>query len=240
MSGSLCHPASRRCDDGWVPRDPTATVDLVIPVKPLRAAKTRLRGTLGDDPAAHARLALSLALDTVAAARAARRVRRLLVMSTDAVVAAGLAAEGVAVAPDPPVPGLNPALQHGAALLRGRDARAGVGALQADLPALRPDDLDAAVGQALAVFAAGHGLRAFCADAEGTGTTLLVAAPGVDLAPLFGRGSAARHRGSGAVELAGEWPGLRRDVDTGEDLRRAADLGLGARTRDVLAPCPRG
>lgn len=209
-------------------RAPAATVDLVIPVKPLWAAKSRLRGAVGD--AAHAPLALALALDTIAAARGARRVRRLLVMSTDEQVAAGLAAEGVAVAPDGPVPGLNAALEHGAGLLRAVDAGAAVGALQADLPALTPDELD----EAVAAFARGEG-RAFCADAAGTGTTLLLAAPGTDLGPRFGRGSARRHRASGAVELRGAWPGLRRDVDTGADLAAAAGLGLGARTRDVLA-----
>lgn len=213
-------------------RVPAATVDLVIPVKPLWAAKSRLRGAVDD--AAHARLALALALDTIAAARAASRVRGLLVMSTDAQVAAGLAAEGVAVAPDGPVPGLNAALEHGAGLLRARDARAAVGALQADLPALTPDELDAAVGRATAAFAAGSD-RAFCADAAGTGTTLLLAAPGAGLQPRFGRASARRHRESGAIELRGAWPGLRHDVDTGTDLARAAELGLGACTRDVLA-----
>ncbi len=40
---------------------------LVIPVKPLGAAKTRLRGAVPSVP--HERLVLALALDTVAAAR---------------------------------------------------------------------------------------------------------------------------------------------------------------------------
>ena len=211
-----------------------AAVDLVIPVKPLWAAKSRLRGAAGADPAAHTRLALSLALDTIAAARVARRVRRLLVMSTDAVVAAGLAAVGVTVEPDGPVPGLNPALEHGAALLRARDGDGAVGALQADLPALTADELDGAVEQALGAFAAGDADHAFCADAALTGTTLLLAAPRARLTPQFGRGSADRHRRSGARELVGAWPGLRRDVDTADDLRRAGELGLGAHTKAVL------
>ena len=165
-----------------------------MPVKPLHAAKTRLRGAAvagAGDAGAHAALALALAHDTVAAVRAARTVRRLLVVSSDPVVAAELAAVGVEVAPeefDTAVGGgLNAALRHGAALLRSRDPGAAVGALQADLPALQPSELDEAV-----VAAAGG--RAFCADAEGTGTTLLLAGPGAALDPLFGPGSAARHR----------------------------------------------
>jgi 2-phospho-L-lactate guanylyltransferase len=71
------------------------------------------------------------------------------------------------------------------------------------------------------------------ADAGGTGTTLLTAV-GVALDPRFGRGSAAAHRAGGARELTGPWPGLRRDVDTAEDLRAAALLGLGSRTARLL------
>jgi 2-phospho-L-lactate/phosphoenolpyruvate guanylyltransferase len=205
-------------------------VDLVVPVKPLRAAKTRLRGAADrgvGDPGAHAALTLALARDTVAAALAARTVRRLLVVSSDPAVVAELAAVGAEVTPDPHG-GLNAALRHGAGVLGSRD----VGALQADLPALRPEELDAAVALA-------DGRRAFCADAEGTGTTLLLAGTACPLDPRFGAGSAAKHRASGAVALDGPWPGLRRDVDTGDDLRAAAELGLGAHTRAVLAPtCP--
>lgn len=221
-------------------------VDVVVPVKSLGAAKSRLRGAadrgLGE-PGAHARLALALAHDTVAAVRAAHRVRHVLVVSADPVVAAELVAVGVEVVPDT-APGLNAAYEHGAGLLRARDPAAAVGALQADLPALRADELDQAVAAALALFVGGSGGsgrvgRAYVGDADGTGTTFLVAAPGVPLDPRFGAGSAREHRASGARPLPGDWPGLRRDVDTSDDLRRAADIGLGAHTRSVLAPLPR-
>ena len=221
-------------------RQKIAPVDLVVPVKELHAAKSRLRGAadggLGE-PGAHARLALALAHDTVAAVRGCAAVRHLLVVSSDAVVAAELAAVGVEVVPDGPVAGLNAAYRRGAALLRRRDPDAVVGALQADLPALRPDELCAALGAAMRLFGAVHAAptRAFCADAEGAGTTLLLAAPGTALDPRFGSGSAARHAASGAAALTGDWPGLRRDVDTSDDLRGAADLGLGVHTRAVLA-----
>jgi 2-phospho-L-lactate/phosphoenolpyruvate guanylyltransferase len=213
-------------------------VDLVVPVKALPQAKTRLRGAADGgvgEPAAHARLALALAHDTVTAVLACPAVRRLLVVSTDPVVAAELAAVGVEVVPDGPVAGLNAAYRRGAAVLRERDPDAVVGALQADLPALRADELCAALAAAHVLFADRSTGRAFVADAEGTGTTLLLAAPGTPLDPRFGAGSAARHAGSGAVELAGDWPGLRRDVDTSDDLGEAVGLGLGPHTRGVLA-----
>ena len=78
--------------------------------------------------------------------------------------------------------------------------------------------------------------RAFVPDAEGTGTTLIVARAGVPHVVRFGAASAARHRGEGYVEL--ELPslsGLRRDIDTREQLEAAASLVLGARTRALLS-----
>ena len=208
------------------------TVDLLVPVKPLHRAKTRLRGAAdggAGDPRAHARLALALARDTLAAAAAARTVRRLVAITSDPVVLAALARDGVRTLPDEPGCGLNPALRHGERELRAEDAAAAVGVLQADLPALRPAELEAAVLAALA-----GGGRAFCPDRAGTGTTLLLAAPGHALDPRFGSGSAAAHRAAGAGELTGDWPGLRCDVDTGADLAVARGLGLGPRTRRVL------
>ena len=208
------------------------TVDLLVPVKPLHRAKTRLRGAADGgvgDPRAHALLALALARDTLAAAAAARTVRRLVAITSDPVVLAALARDGVRTLPDEPGSGLNPALRHGERELRAEDAAAAVGVLQADLPALRPAELEAAVLAALA-----GGGRAFCPDRAGTGTTLLLAAPGHALDPRFGAGSAAAHRAAGAGELTGDWPGLRCDVDTGADLAVARRLGLGPRTRRVL------
>ncbi|MFP5072091.1 2-phospho-L-lactate guanylyltransferase [Pseudonocardia nantongensis] len=214
----------------------TLRVDLVVPVKPLPRAKTRLRGAADGgvgDLGAHQRLALALARDTVAAAVAATRVRSVLVISSDPAVAVEVGALGAEVVTDPGR-GLNGALRHGAGLLRARDAAAAIGALQADLPALRPDELDDAVAAAAALFAGGT-TRAFVPDAPGEGTTLLLAAPGADLAPRFGGPSASAHAASGATALDAARPGLRRDVDTAADLDAAVRLGAGDWTRAVVA-----
>lgn len=210
-------------------------VDLVVPVKPLPRAKTRLRGAADGgvgELGAHQRLALALARDTVAAAAGSARVRSVLVISSDPAVAVEVGSLGVEVVTDPGR-GLNGALRHGARLLRARDAGAAVGALQADLPALRPADLDDAVAAAAVLFTAGAG-RVFVPDAPGRGSTLLLAAPGTDLAPRFGGASAAAHVASGATALAAR-PGLRRDVDTAADLDEAVRLGVGDWTRAVVA-----
>lgn len=202
-------------------------VELVVPVKRLDRAKSRLRGTL---PAArHPDLVLALLLDTLAAATAAARVRRLFVVCEDDRVTAALAAAalpGVTWTDERGLPGLNAALRYGAEAVSA--AGAVVGALQADLPALRAADLDAALAEA-----AGH--RAFCPDHEGTGTTLLVAAPGSPLTPAFGVGSAAAHSSGGAVPVGHDLASLRCDVDTAADLDRARRLGLGPHTTALLA-----
>jgi 2-phospho-L-lactate guanylyltransferase len=198
---------------------------LVVPVKRLATAKTRLRPGIpaGIGPA---RLVLAMAEDTVRAVRACPVVAEVLVVTDDPEVTAALAGAGARVVPEPPVPGLNPAVSHGAGLLGRRP----VAALAADLPALRPDELARALAAAGRV--AGRG---FVPDAAGTGTTLLAAPPGVPLAPQFGPGSAVRHLATGAYRLAGDWPSLRRDVDTAADLAAAGRLGLGAHTRALLA-----
>ncbi|SCF32756.1 2-phospho-L-lactate guanylyltransferase [Micromonospora viridifaciens] len=200
--------------------DPTWTV--VVPVKRLGAAKSRLRGALPGVP--HEELALALAADTVRAVRACPAVGEVLVVSDDARVAAEATAAGTRVVADPAA-GLNAAFRHGAAVAGPRAAVAG---LAADLPALRPAELTAALRAVPA------GVRGFVADAPGSGTVLLAAPAGVPLDPRFGVGSAAAHTASGALPLRGDWPTLRRDVDTAADLAAAARLGTGPRTAALL------
>lgn len=204
---------------------------VVVPVKPLAAAKSRLRGAAPGVP--HARLVLAMAQDTVRAVRACPAVAEVLVVTDDPAAAAALRRLGARVVPDAPAAGLNAAIAHGAAALDpGPDPpERWVAALTADLPALRPDEL----GDALRAAAAPPGVRGFVPDQAGAGTTLLAAPPGVALAPRFGPDSAARHAASGARRLAGAWPSLRRDVDTAADLAAAARVGLGPHTARLAA-----
>jgi 2-phospho-L-lactate/phosphoenolpyruvate guanylyltransferase len=197
---------------------------VVVPVKRLAAAKTRLYDRRRA-PAEHAALALALAMDTVSAAALAPPVARVVVVTDDPDARAALGALGATVTVDEPRAGLNPALAYGAATARELASGDAVAVLSCDLPALRPTEL------ADALHAAAAHPRAFVADAVGTGTTLLTALPGVPLDPRYGAGSRAAHLASSAVELHGAWPSLRRDVDTAADLAAAAALGLGAATR---------
>jgi 2-phospho-L-lactate guanylyltransferase len=149
----------------------------------------------------------------------------VIVVTDDPHAAGVLAGLGAIVVAERADRGLNPALRHGAGHARAHWPESGVGALAADLPALRPGELGAAL------LLAAQWPQAFVPDAAGSGTTLYTVVPGTVFRPRFGSGSAARHRAAGAAELA--HPGLaslRRDVDEAADLRGAQDLGLGTRT----------
>ena len=201
---------------------------VVIPVKSPAAGKSRLIPGVTDT--ARASLARAFALDTIAAALAARSVARVIVVGDDPDLADG--AEFLA---EPGADGgggergLLPAIRHGIAQARA-EAPGAVAVLLGDLPALTPDELDAALDAA-----AGHPL-AFVRDADGTGTTLATGAAGVAIDPRFGPGSAARHAAAGFVELeASGTPGLTRDVDTVDGLETVLHHGVGGHTADVVA-----
>lgn len=201
---------------------------LVIPLKPLALAKSRLADTAADG--LRPGLALAFAEDTVAAALASPAVRDVAVVTDDGLAERVLAALGARIVPDEPRGGLNAALAHGAAAVRASRPDAPLAALNADLPALRPQEL------ARVLDAAGEFPRSFLPDAAAIGTTLLAVAAGRELLPAFGTDSRARHRASGAVELRVETvDSVRQDVDTGEDLRAALSLGVGPRTAAAAA-----
>lgn len=199
---------------------------LVIPVKRTAIAKSRLAAAY---PQHRPELARAFAVDTTAAALESPLVRAVLVVTDDPVVSVDLAAIGVRVIPDLPEVGLNEALDHGAAVAAADYPESGIVALSADLPALRPHELTAALAACVAD-------RSLVIDQPGTGTTMLAAAPGVRLDPRFGVGSARAHQASGAVPLElRSIDSVRRDVDTAADLAHAVQLGVGPRTADVMS-----
>jgi 2-phospho-L-lactate guanylyltransferase len=212
------------------------TWSVLMPVKVLAQAKSRLAGLAGPR---RGELALALAGDTLTAVLACAEVARVIVITDDQVAAAALTGIGALVVADEPRDGLNAALRHGAAYAASRWPGSGTAALSADLPALRPAEL------AGALRAASAWRTAFVADAAGDGTTLYTASPGVALEPAFGLASRSRHAAGGAAELDLDGiPGLRRDVDTPADLRSATLLGLGPRSAplaaELLRCAPRG
>lgn len=205
----------------------TALVSLVIPVRDAASAKSRLAGDGGvEADARRAALAAAIALDTVSAARGAREVGELIVVGS-----LPEPLPGVRVVDDPGF-GLLVAIGAG---LAAADPASPTAVLLGDLPALQPADLDAAL------VAASEHHWAFVPDAEGEGSTLVVASAGLPHSLRFGADSAAQHRDAGYIELdVPECSGLRRDVDTLEQLAALAALAevgavlMGARTSALL------
>ncbi|MET0672974.1 MAG: 2-phospho-L-lactate guanylyltransferase [Microbacterium pygmaeum] len=202
-------------------RDPWA---VIIPVKPTALGKSRL-DVAGIDRVS---LARAIALDTIEAAADCDAVGQVFVVTDDAaLITLAFDIPGLRFVPEGDARGIDAAVATGAEAAGERMPRA---ALLGDLPALRPQDLSAALSTASAL------ARTVVADAEGTGTTLVTAGAGMALRTSFGDGSFARHLDLGCVPLdVAQDSSLRRDVDTADQLDSAAGLGVGRRTRAVLA-----
>jgi 2-phospho-L-lactate guanylyltransferase len=233
--------------DGYMTESAGFGWTVLLPVKVLAQAKSRLAVLAGDR---RHELALALASDTVSAVVACRRVARVIVVTSDPVAGPRLLSLGARIIPEAvgrartitpdDLAGqrqdgsqhlLNAALLRGAAVAARRWPGTGLAALTADLPALRPAELDAALRAASAAAGA-----VFVPDAAGVGTTLYAVVPGAEFRPMYGGASRARHAAGGAAELALDGiAGLRQDVDTPEDLRSAVALGVGPRTAEVAA-----
>ncbi len=202
-------------------------VGLIIAVKRLSAAKTRLASAYAPD--VREGVVLAMLVDTITAASSVMAVRAITVVTPDAVAAKTVRELGARVHLDPTPEGhpdpLNNALSVAEAAIRADTLNVGV--LQGDLPALQPRELAEAIAQAR------RSPRSFVSDRHGTGTSALFAF-GVPLAPEFGADSARRHRVSGATELTGRWPGLRCDIDTPGDLAAALALGVGTVTKNTV------
>ena len=198
-------------------------VGLIIAVKRLAAAKSRLAALF--EPEARERVVLAMLVDTITAARDVAAVRSVTVVTPDPLASRAARDLGAAVVADPTGPDHPDPLNNAILAACGpvSETTSNIVVLQGDLPALQPGELsDALVSAALFQ-------RSFVPDRQGTGTAALFAF-GVPLDPRFGTGSARRHRDSGAVELVGVWPGLRCDIDTPDDLAAAQALGVGAAT----------
>ncbi len=208
-------------------------VHVLVPVKALGLAKSRLAHALEPEP--RAELVLAMLQDTLTAAHGLDDAR-LTVITSDRRVADVARESGASVLVDPPATSggerpdsLNAALRAAAEHARAQSAGIDLVALQADLPAVRSHELAEALESARAT-----GIM-IVADHTGSGTAaLLHCSPQDPLRPQFGPGSARRHLVDGARAVESDLPGLRLDVDTVDDLGAAVRLGVGAATAAVL------
>lgn len=201
----------------------------VIALKRSAVAKSRLAAL----PAPlRQRIAEAMAWDTLAVLQ--QVVGTVMVVGDDPNLPDLLRRHGIRaeIVAEPAPAGMNAALRTGDELLRARGHTA-VLACVGDLPALTADDL-----QRVLQAAGDHGApqRFLVADHTGVGTTMLLA-DGMRLDPRFQGASAQAHRDSGAIPLTGvSSAGLRRDVDSVEDLAAVCRLGVGPSTAALLDP----
>jgi 2-phospho-L-lactate/phosphoenolpyruvate guanylyltransferase len=184
---------------GWI---------VIIPVKPLAAAKSRISVS----PEVRRRLAAAFALNTIHAAHGAQLVEDVVVLTSDHRIAASAKQLGAVVLADCGS-GLNGSLQAALACQPQSDPAA---ILAADLPLLTSDMLDG-------VLASGADYeRWHVRDFAGTGTTMLGARECRSLEPQFGPESSKKHLGCGFAQLPlpENLLGAAHDVDTVTDLRQ--------------------
>lgn len=214
------------------PADTAGDVGLIVAVKRLAIAKTRLASVFSAQTREN--VVLAMLVDTLTAAARVGSVRRISVITPDDAAAAAAAKLGADVLSDPTPEGHPDPLNNAIAAAERvvTESISNIVVLQGDLPALQTQEL------AEAIAAARHHERSFVADRIGTGTAALCAF-GSPLDPRFGPDSSARHRRSGAIELTGAWPGLRCDIDTPADLAVARRLGVGPATSRALAASAR-
>src|ERR1700758_1355279 len=208
--------------------DAGGDVGLIVAVKRLAAAKTRLAPVFSAQTREN--VVLAMLGDTLTAAARVGSVRMITVITPDDAAAAAATQLGAEVLSDPTPEGHPDPLNNAIAAAEQVVAQSvpNIVVLQGDLPALQTQEL------AEAIAAARHYERSFVADRLGTGTAALCTF-GAKLDPRFRPDSCARHRRSGAIELTGAWPGLRCDVDTPADLATARRLGVGAATARAIA-----
>jgi 2-phospho-L-lactate/phosphoenolpyruvate guanylyltransferase len=205
----------------------------VLPVKRFAEAKRRLAAGI-DDERREAVVAAMLD-DVLEAIGEARSIERTIVVSDEPRAAAGAAAAGAEMVPDPGEGGHPGAALAGIA--RAEQLGAGcVALLPGDCPLLEPRELDRLLTGLPASYVA------VVPDRHSTGTNALVLAPPRAIRPAFGEGSCARHvelaREAGVPFAVEELASLALDLDTPADvvaLAREMEAGRGRARRTAKA-----
>lgn len=200
--------------------------DQVVAVVPLRApgdGKTRLAPALDRD--ARAALAGAMLADVVTALRGAD-VHVVVAAGGPSAAAAASALQADVVMDPPGVASLDAAVEHARRQLEPVPALLVV---QADLPLLRPADVEAVLAPAAAVVVA---------PTDDGGTSALLRRPAGVVPTAYGRDSARRHRqlalDAGVTPHVVRRPGLALDVDVLEDLQALGTRPVGPATAAVL------
>ena len=206
--------------------EPLADLALIIPLKALSDAKTRLSSAL--DRAQRQDLMVRMFNHVVSVCRLAPSVQQVVVVAGDDAAASVAGVHGVGVLTDPGG-GLNAAVAE--ADRRCADAPATM-VLAADLPHVSVDEVE------LMALLGASGPCVLVAPTSDGGTGALLRRPGGLIPPAYGRSSCARHlrtaQAMGVRSARVHLPGLAHDVDRPGDLG-GVDAALASRS---YAPAP--
>jgi len=192
----------------------------IVPIRSWTTGKSRLRL---DDPERES-LARAFALDVVEVLLESPDIDLVVVVTSDPDVRAEV--DRCAVVGDRGR-GLNDAVAQGCAHAIAEGCTRVV-VVPSDLPSLTVEALAEVLSRSAGT------THAYCLDAEGDGTTIVVSSDPGSLVTSYGIGSAAAHRSSGLEPLTAP-PGARQDVDTLSHLVEAEALGVGRHTAAVIA-----
>jgi 2-phospho-L-lactate guanylyltransferase len=197
----------------------------IVPVKPLRRAKSRLAGVLSDDE--RALLSQHLLQHTLGVLKEIPEIERTLVVSRDSHALALARKEGARTLTEHGAPELNQALVR-ATLVAKEYGADGVLILPADLPLLTIEDV-----QSLIKAAKDPPVIVLVPDRHGEGTNALLVRPSGLIEYDFGPNSFQRHQLQaeqlGARVEIRTIPSLGLDLDLPEDLehlRERIDLEM--------------
>jgi 2-phospho-L-lactate guanylyltransferase len=197
----------------------------IVPVKPLRRAKSRLAGVLTDDE--RASLSQHLLQHTLSVLKEIPEIERTLVVSRDSHALALARKEGARTLTEHGAPELNQALAR-ATLVAKEYGAEGVLVLPADLPLLSIDDV-----QSLIEAAKDPPVVVLVPDRHEEGTNALLVRPSGLFEYDFGPNSFQRHQEQaeklGARVEIRTIPSLGLDLDLPEDLeqlREKVDLEM--------------
>lgn len=187
---------------------------IIMPVKPLLRAKSRLSAVL--TPTQREKLAMTLFERNLQLLKDLPEVAGILVVSRDTKVLAIARDYGVTTVQESGQPELNPALQRATDFLKTLNAKS-VLILPTDLPLLSAEDVHNIVEEG-----SYSGTIVIAPDREKEGTNALLVNPPGAITYHYGPSSFARHRA--AAELEGltvkiyESSRVAIDIDTPEDL----------------------
>ena len=191
----------------------------IIPVKPLKQAKSRLAGAL--QPEQRYELAQSMLRHVLSVATDVQPVGGVLVISRDTKALAIAREFGAKTLQEGALSNLNPALTRATMVVKSWRADA-VLILPADLPFIRADDISAMIRLA------GERSMIIATDRQHDGTNALLVRPAGAIAYDYGSGSFERHislaEAAGLTVSVYQSEGLSLDIDVPADLRDYHDI----------------